>query len=327
METFSILDLLGLELKKHNELGLECIAGRSGLGRKLTSPSVNRPGLALAGFYEDFAYQRLQLFGRGEGAYLRNLEAQGETGSLDRYFSYPIPCCVFSSGQHPTDGFLELAEGVGCPILTTSLSTHEFSKRILRAMEDLFTEGMTVHGTLVEVFGVGILLCGESGVGKSETALELIERKHRLIADDVVKLTCANGRAILGRGINQLVAHHMEIRGLGIINIAKLFGVGAIRDIKQIQLVVELEEWDSSKSYARVEVDGQTRSYLGVHIPQVVIPIKPGRNVPIIVETAAMNERLKKMGHYPAQDFGDSMRQWMDWKATRSAYYGDEGEK
>ena len=322
MNAFSVLNLLDLDLKEHNVLEIKCIAGRPGLAREIAEPDINRPGLTLSGFFEGFAYKRIQVFGQGETAYLKKLAEDKVTWTLEKFFSYAVPCCIFSSDYTPDEQFLALAEASGCPVLKTALSTSELTRRLMRALGNVFTEKKTVHGTLVEVFGIGILLRGDSGIGKSETALELIERGHRLIADDAVEVSCVNGNLLIGQGINQMVAHHMEIRGLGIINVTQLYGVGAIRDKKQIQLIVELEEWDSAKVYDRIGSGNNSIELLGVHVPQVVIPIKPGRNIPIILETAAMNERLKKMGYFSAREFDESMLRWMESETARSVYFG-----
>jgi HPr kinase/phosphorylase len=176
----------------------------------------------------------------------------------------------------------------------------------------------------MEVYGLGILIQGDSGVGKSETALELIKHGHRLVADDVVDIRCVSGNILLGSGANRIIGHHMEIRGLGIINITHLFGVGAIRDKKQIQLVVKLEEWDSKKNYDRIGMEEQYMEFLGVSVPLLEIPVKPGRNIPIILETAAMNERLKKMGYNAAREFNQNILKWIESDATRSVFFGSE---
>ena len=181
-----------------------------------------------------------------------------------------------------------------------------------------------MHGVLVEVFGVGIILIGDSGVGKSETALELIERGHRLVADDIVEIRCVNGNSVLGKGANKIISHHMEIRGLGIINIEQLYGVGAIREQKEVQLVVKLEEWDTNKIYDRLGTKQNTMELLGVKIPLLEIPVKPGRNVPIIIETAAMNERLKSMGYNSARDFNQNVLNWIENGQAQSVYDGSD---
>jgi HPr kinase/phosphorylase len=181
-----------------------------------------------------------------------------------------------------------------------------------------------VHGVLVEVYGLGILIQGDSGVGKSETALELIHRGHRLVADDVVEINCIYGNVLMGAGANRIIGHHMEIRGPGIINITHLFGVRAIRDRKEIQLVVNLEEWDSNKNYDRLGAEDHTVELLGVNIPKLTVPVKPGRNIPIIIETAAMNERLKSMGYHAGKEFNRNILKWIESDTARSVFFGHD---
>ena len=322
---FSVLALLDLDLKGHNSLNLRCTHGRRGLVREITIPDINRPGLALSGFFESFAFKRVQVFGRGEVAYLNNLINTGNTDSIRQLFSYPIPCCIFTHSLEVPEEFCKIAEESGCPILSTDLESTEFSTRLLRLFSNIFAPKQTMHGVLVEVFGVGILLTGDSGVGKSETALELIERGHRLVADDIVELRCVNGNTLLGKGANKIISHHMEIRGLGIINIEQLYGVGAILEQKEVQLVVKLEEWDTNKVYDRLGTNQKTIELLGVNVPILEIPVKPGRNIPIIVETASMNERLKSMGYNSARDFNQNVLKWIEDGAAKDAYYsGDD---
>ena len=321
---FTVLDLLELDLPGHDALDLTCIAGRRGLPRALTVPDINRPGLALTGFYESFAYQRVQVFGRGEVAYLQKLHAEHNTATLKSLFQYPIPCCVFSHSLQPTDEFIQIAEEACCPVLQSALESTEFSSRLIRVFSNIFAPKKTMHGVLVEVYGVGILLTGHSGVGKSETALELVERGHRLVADDIIEIRCVNGNIVLGQGANTLISHHMEIRGLGIINVSQLYGVGAIRDQKEVQLVVELEDWDPNKVYDRLGTDQNYMDLLGVKVPAIEIPVRPGRNLPIIIEAAAMNERLKKMGYNSARDFNQNVLKWIETGEARTAYYNTD---
>ncbi len=323
-KSFTVLDLLDLELPSHNALNLHCIAGRKGLSKAITVPEVNRPGLALTGFFDSFAYNRVQLIGRGENAYLAKLQSEGKLSSIEKLFQFEIPYIVFSHGLIPDKEFLELAEQAECAVLQTELDSTEFSVRIIRIFSNIFAPKKTLHGVLVEVYGIGILLTGHSGVGKSECALELIERGHRLVADDVVEIRCVNGNSIMGQGSNSLISHHMEIRGLGIINIAQLYGVGAIREQKEIQLVIKLEEWDAAKLYDRVGTDYETIDYLGVKVPLIEIPVKPGRNLPIIIETAAMNERLKARGYNSARDFNQNILKWLESGEAQTAYYGSD---
>ena len=312
MKKFTILDLLGLDLRENDDLQLKCIAGRAGLGREITVAYLDRPGLALAGYFDNFAYQRLQVFGRGEFAYITKMIEEGNTEPLERFFSFPFPCCIFPYGATPEEIFIKMAEKARCPILQTPLSSPELSQRLIRVLEGVVAPQQVIHGVFVEVFGIGIMIKGKSGVGKSEAALELIERGHRLIADDIVEIKRVSGNHLEGKGGNAFLAHHMEIRGLGIINITHLFGVGAIRDSKQVQLIVNLEDWDSEKVYDRIGSGEITEEILGVQVPSLVIPVKPGRNIPIIIETAAMNERLKRMGYYSAREFNQKVIRWLE---------------
>ena len=313
-----------MDLKGHNSLNLRCIAGRKGLGREINIPDLNRPMGAIMGFYEDFAFQRIQLFGRGEVSYLRKLEEKNECETIQEMFDYPVPCCIFTHNLNPHKTFFEIAEAAQCPILQTDLGTADFSARLMRILSEIFAPRQTIHGVLVEVYGLGILIMGDSGVGKSETALELIKHGHRLVADDVIDIHCVGGNSLMGAGANKIIGHHMEIRGLGIINITHLFGVGAIRDRKEIQMVVILEEWDSAKSYDRIGTEEKTMEFLGVSIPKIEIPVKPGRNIPIIIETAAMNERLKTMGYNAALEFNRNILKWIESDTARSVYFGYE---
>jgi HPr kinase/phosphorylase len=322
-EKFRVLDLLQLDLRENDALNLTCIGGRPGLIREIAVTEINRPGLELSGFYENFAFQRIQIFGRGENAFLQKLAREQRRDELQKLFSYAIPCCVFTHSQTPTEDFTAIADKAGCPILQTSLASSEFTMRILRVLSTIYAPKKTIHGVLVEVFGIGVLLTGESGVGKSESALSLIERGHRLIADDSVEIRRVSGNILMGTGA-QVVSHHMEIRGLGIINITHLFGVGAIRDKKQIQLVVHLEFWNAEKNYDRIGAEETTEDILGVHVPSVTVPIKPGRNIPVIIETAARNERLKKMGYYSAREFNRNVMNWLETESTREIFLNEK---
>ena len=321
---FTVLDLLNLELSGHDALDLRCIAGRRGLPRAITIPEINRPGLALSGFYEAFGSSRVQLFGRGETAYLNKLHKEKTSDSLNMFFQMQIPCCVFTYNLEPTEEFRALAEENCCPILQTSLTSAEFSNRLTRIFSNTFAPHQTLHGVLVEVYGIGILLNGHSGVGKSETALELVERGHRLVADDIIDIRCVNGNVLLGRGANTIISHHMEIRGLGIINISSLYGVGAIRDQKEVQLIVQLEDWNSSKAYDRLGTEQKYMELLGVNVPMIEIPVRPGRNLPIIIEAAAMNERLKNMGYNSAKDFNQNVLKWIESEDAQIVYNGND---
>ena len=312
----TVLDLLQLDLKEHEALELTCIGARRGLTAELHGPELNRPGLALGGFFDNFAYQRIQVFGRGESAYLRKLAAEGATSSLQSMIAYELPCSVFTHGIDPSDDFLRLSEAAGRAVLQTPLPTAEFTSRVVRILALMFAPSVQVHGVMLEVFGMGVLIQGPSGVGKSEAALALVERGHRLVADDVVDVRLA-GNVLHGSG-TRVASHHMEIRGLGIINISYLFGVGAILDSKNIQLVVRLEDWDAAADYDRLGLDERTVEFLGVGVREVLIPVRPGRPIWVLIETAAMNERLKHMGYYSAAEFNRNVTRWIESRRPRA---------
>jgi HPr kinase/phosphorylase len=321
---FTVLDLIDIDLKGHNSLDLHCLCGRRGLAREIVVPEVNRPGLAISGFFDVFASKRVQIFGRGEAAYLQKMANTGAKENIKTFFSHEVPCCIFSCGLGPEPFFMKEADASGCPVLQTTIDTTEFVTRILRILLTIFAPKKTLHGVLVEVYGMGVLLLGESGVGKSETALELIKAGHRLVADDAVEIRCLNGNTLVGAGANKIIGHHMEIRGIGVINITHLFGVGAIRERKEIDLVIMLEEWDSKKNYDRLGADDVFMDILGVNIHKLTIPVKPGRNTRIVVETAAMNERLKTMGYNSAREFNRNVLKWIESNTARSVYFGQE---
>ncbi len=298
MKAIRVSDLL----TRAPELELKVLAGEEeGLAREILSVDVNRPGLALAGYFRNLAADRIQVFGRGENAYLNDCDSDKLSCINASFFDYKFPGLVFTHGNRPPESFLLRAEATGTPVLTTPLSTHKFVVHFYKIMSEELAPITSVHGVLIEVFGVGILLTGNSGIGKSETALELVERGHRLIADDMVTVKCIGDTDLYGLA-GEIIEHHMELRGLGIINVKDLFGVGAIRRRKRVELVVHLEEWNPSKEYERLGLDDDQVSILDVSLPRLLIPVKPGRNVPILIETAAMNQRSKGMGYHAARE-------------------------
>lgn len=319
-KAFTVLDLLDLDLKDHNALNLTCKAGRKGLSKPITQPDINRPGLALSGFFDDFNAKRLQLFGNGETAYLRKLSEENSWSAVEEIFRYGIPCAIFTNSYLPEARFLELAEDNHVPVLLSDLNSSDFTVRIIRTLADVFAPQRTIHGVFVEVSGMGVLLLGDSGVGKSEAALELIERGHRLVCDDAVDIRCVSGNTLMGKPVNPALGHHLEVRGIGIINVAQLFGVAAIQFQKEIEMVIELEIWDQNKEYERLGTKDQTTEVLGVSLPSMKIPVKPGRNIAILIETAVMNHRLKKMGFHSAQEFNQNVIQWLESENARTVY-------
>lgn len=326
MNTLTVLDLLSLNCKSSKDLKLSVVAGRKGLSREIESSHINRPGLALSGFFEQFAHERIQIFGRGEFAYLRQLSYEQRIESLDKLFQFPIPCCIITAEYDTHSTIVEMGEKYNIPILKTELSSSDFMLRIVTVLGDYFAPSEVIHATLVEVFGIGVLLQGDSGIGKSETALALISRGHRLIADDAVKLFALSDEVLMGTGANEIARLHLEVRGLGILNVINLFGVGAIREKKQIQLIINLEEWDPQKSYERFGVQDVTQTHLGIDTPYIELPIKSGRNISILIEIAAMNERLKKLGYNAAREFNENMLEWLENKHTRDLYFKNESE-
>ncbi|MCE9500773.1 MAG: HPr(Ser) kinase/phosphatase [Leptospira sp.] len=296
---------------EHAELQLSLIGGAKGLGKKITNSEINRPGLSLTGFFDYFAFDRIQIFGKGEWAYLNSLGEEKAAAIAEQFYSYQVHCIIFTHGNPPPAPFIAKADQNDVPIFVSNVSTHKFITLISQILDRSLAPRTMRHGVLIEVFGIGILLSGKSGVGKSETALELIERGHRLVADDMVEIRRFSESYLIGT-CSDLLRHHMEIRGLGIINIKEIFGVGSVRDHKLIELIINLHEWEEELDYDRTGLEEESEEILAVKIPFLRIPIKPGRNIPIIVETAAMNQRLKKMGKFGAQEFNRKLSQYID---------------
>lgn len=276
------------------------------LDRELHEIDVNRPGLALNGFFDHFAHDRIQVFGQGEHAFVSSMSSERMTEALERYFNYPITGIVFTHDNLPPENFLAYAVRNRTPVFVSSHRTSRFIAVLIDFLDAALAPQTLLHGTLVEVFGVGILLQGKSGVGKSETALELVERGHRLVADDAVRIVCRDGSRLYGF-VSQTIEHHLEIRGLGIINISDLFGAGAVRADKRIDLIIHLEDWDDKKEYDRLGLEDHTEEILGVEVAVMTIPVRPGRNVPVLVETAAKNFNLKSQGHHAAKKFQERL--------------------
>ena len=275
------------------------------LTRKIHSAEIHRPGLALSGFYDYFAYDCVQILGKTEIRFLNKLTGEARGKNLKQFFSYRIPCVIITKQQTAPQDFLEMAIQARVPILRSKYRTARVASQVTVRVEEAAAPETSIHGTLVDVYGVGTLLLGHSGVGKSECALELVERKHRLVADDVIHIRVEN-RILVGSS-NEILRHRMEIRGLGIIDIGSIFGVGAVRTQKRITLAVTLEHWKEDKEYDRLGLEDKTYEILGIQIPHLVIPVRPGRNIPILVETAALRQRQTWMGSNPARDFNEQL--------------------
>jgi len=299
------------------DLQLLLVAGNNGLDKEISVGEINRPGLSLAGFFEFFAYDRIQVFGLGETAFMKNLDRKRRNEIYQEYFSYDVLCCVFTHNEYPDEVFIEFAQKNSVPVFVTKHQTTRFISLLTHVIENSFAPFASIHGTLVDVFGLGVLLIGKSGVGKSECALELVERGQRLVADDVVEVTRVDESLVMGNG-SEVIRHHMEIRGLGIINVKDIFGISSVRNRKRIELVAMLEEWNPETQYDRLGIDETRYTILDIDLPYIVIPVRPGRNIPIIIETAALNQRLKKMGVYSARELDMKIQDWMQKENKRS---------
>ncbi len=292
------------------DLRLRLVSGEEGLGKEVVGVEMNRPGLALAGFFDFFAYDRMQIFGLGETAFMAHLSDDRKREIYNRFFSHDVLCCIFTHDELPDDVFIEYTNKMNVPTLVTDHKTTRFISLLTHIIEEFYSPTVTIHGTLVEVFGIGVLILGKSGVGKSECALELIERNHRLVADDIVEIRKIDESLLMGSG-SEIIKHHLEIRGLGIVNVRDIFGIGAVRNRKRIELVVMLEEWDPEKTYDRLGIDENKYTILDIDVPYITIPVRPGRNIPIIIETAALNQRLKKMGTHSARELDTKIQNWI----------------
>ena len=282
-------------------LGLECLVDSPNESWDIRSPDLNRPGMQFCGFYEFFAFERPQVIGKVEMAYLEKRSPEERRKLLDQFFSYRIPCVVICRNMMPPRELVEAAEKHQVHLYRSALVTTKFTVSAIHYLNRCLAPHVTRHGVLMEVYGVGILLTGKSGVGKSEAALELIKRGHQLIADDVVDICRISEDRLIGTCPEQ-VRHLMEIRGIGVIDVRAMYGIGAVSVSKSIDLMIELEIWDDNKSYDRIGGEEDKIEILGVPIPRQTIPIKPGRNLAIIVEVAARNLSLRRSGHNAVQE-------------------------
>ncbi|BCS53469.1 HPr kinase/phosphorylase [Geobacter sp. SVR] len=287
-------------------LGLALLAGQRGLVNRISSSRIQKPGLALAGYTEHLHPDRIQVLGNTEISYLNKMDDRLALECLETLCSFPISCFIITKGLVPPAFFLDTVEKGGIPALNTPLQSSTFISLITKFLEERLLPTTHLHGVLVDVLGVGILLTGKSGIGKSECALDLVIRGHRLVADDMVFIKKKMPAALVGQS-EQAIQHLMEIRGLGIINIKDLYGVSSIRDKKIIDMMLELMEWDPAQEYDRLGVDDRYTTILGVDIPHLIIPVRPGRNLGSIIEVAARNFLLKGMGYHSARDFQERL--------------------
>ena len=270
-------------------------------GIRITQPDINRPALPMAGYFEHFEATRLQIIGFVEYSYIGSMSETKEREVLEALLSYPIPCIIFCRDLHPDELFRQMAIEKGVPLLLTKKATSAFKAEIIRWLNVKLAPCISVHGVLVDVYGEGVLITGESGIGKSEAALELIKRGHRLVSDDVVEIRKVSDDTLVGSAPD-ITKHFIEVRGIGIIDVKALFGASNVKETQNIDLVIRLEEWDKEKEYDRLGLEEEYTEYLGNKVVCHSIPIRPGRNLAVICESAAVNHRQKKMGYNAAQE-------------------------
>ena len=285
----------------------------------ITRSDVTRPGLQLAGFFDHFEAQRVQTVGRAEFDYLRSLPEEKCRESLTDFLSRSPVCLIYTHGNRPGEIELELTRYFEVPLLCTTEATSDFMATLIAFLNLKLAPMITRHGVFVEVYGEGILILGDSGIGKSETAIELIKRGHRLIADDAVEIRKVSAKTLTGTA-PEIIRHYIEIRGIGIIDVCRIFGVGAVKDVEKIDVVVKLEKWIEGKMYSRLGLEEKYTDILGIKVPTATIPVQPGRNLAVIIEIAAMDSRQKRMGYNTAEEFNKRIMQGI-------ADGGDSGEE
>jgi HPr kinase/phosphorylase len=301
--TLRIKDLLA---RKGDPLQLEALTGENGLERFVPDEEVGSPGLVLAGFTERFQPRRLHVLGETEISYLNTLEPEHRRRVILAFFGFDLPCVFVTKGQEVPPEVLDAARATGTPVLRTRLKTGEFYRRIKPVLEAAFSPRATVHGSLADVYGVGLLFTGRSGIGKSECVLDLVERGHRLVADDVVLVSRRGHDVLMGQG-HELAAHHMEIRGVGLVDIPALFGIRAVRQQKRIEVVVHLEDWEKAQSVDRTGLLREEATILDVALPKVIVPLNPGKNITVIAEVVAMMHLLRFSGVDVATKFNERL--------------------
>ena len=277
---------------------------------ELRCSRVNRPGLQLSGFYDHYEQARLQIIGRAEHQYLSQMSSEERTLRLDDFMRSAPAGVIYTSSLGITDETVEIAERYGVPILRTEERTSDFMAALIAYLNVQLGPRITRHGVLIEVYGEGVLLLGDSGVGKSETAIELVKRGHRLIADDAVEIKRVSATTLVGRA-PELIRHYVELRGIGIVDVRRLYGMGSIKESEKIDIVINLEPWQEGKMYDRLGLENNTIDILGIKVPSIVIPVSPGRNLSVVIEVAAMNNRQKRMGYNTAEEFNKRLMESM----------------
>jgi HPr kinase/phosphorylase len=289
------------------ELGLRLIAGHSGLSRKIESPNVESPGLALAGYCKDGLGKRIVIFGKQEMSYLKELHPTVRWERLTSLLRSKIPLAILAHAQDAVEGMVDLCNALNVPLVRSRLTATKLMHRLLLYLNEHFAPMVCFHGSFVEVFNIGLLIQGDSAIGKSEAALGLIGRGHRLISDDIVKVKKLGRNMLMGFS-DPLSSHYMEVRGIGLIDISRLFGIGSVKDKKNLEIVVKLEVWNDSRPYDRAGLEENTIPILNVHIPFHILPVKPERDIVLLLETVALNHALKKKGFHSAREFDRNLQ-------------------
>jgi HPr kinase/phosphorylase len=311
--------------ERKDYLMLTLLNSEEGLRKKISSAEIHRPGLALGGFLDRFPHRRTQVLGQTEMALIQSLSKEKLISVLEKIFAFDMSWIIISKGIMPPSELLAMADRKKIAVFSSSLSTTELIGRLGSFLDNQFAPTITVHGTLVDVYGVGLLYTGKSGVGKSECALDLVERGHRLVADDVIKITRKSVNYIVGTS-SELLGQHMEVRGIGIIDIEALFGIRAVRLQKRIEVEVRLQYWEDTANYERLGIEDKYTSILGVEIPLVIIPVSPGKNITVISEVIAMNSILKIYGEHSAQDFSRRLTERLARASTVQDYLESDYE-
>ena len=319
------LTVAKLLARKADVLGLRLLTRESTAVREITTDEVVSPGLVLAGFVERFTHTRSQVLGETELNYLESLDPDRRQEAVERFLSFDVPVVFITKGLEPPAGMIERADERGIPMVSTRLKTGEFYGAIKAFLESQFAPSTFLHGSLADIYGVGLLFMGRSGIGKSECVLDLVERGHRLVADDQVHVTRRSGGILIGRG-NSVLGFHMEIRGVGIIDIQSLFGIRAVRLQKRIEVVVRLEDWDESTPVERVGLEEEHTSILDIEIPLVRVPLNPGKNITVIAEVVAMSHLHKYAGGDTAKQFNARLIERMRTKAETETYLEEDYE-
>lgn len=319
MEKLTVRKLYNDNKKK---LKLELLNNEASFNRVIEEGDLNRPGLALTGFADVFTYKRVQLMGNTENAYLKKLTNTRRKKAIQSVLSFEIPCIIITENNAPPPELLEISNENGVSVFRTPFKTTRLMHLLSDYMDEQFAPHITIHGSLVDVYGIGVLFTGRSGIGKSEIALDLVERGHRLVADDIVNISRKAEGILIGTA-SEMLQHHMEIRGLGIVDVRSVFGIRSIRLQKRIEVEVQLEEWNDSEDYERLGLDEMTTKILDVEIPVVKLPIFPGKNITVIAEVIALHQLMKIYGHHPAREFNERLIQKMGEKIAAKKYLED----